>query len=106
MRIEKMGVLEEWLSQYQGKTRTTYESAFKNFLEWAQTTPEELLKIYKEASDKTEWSREWGNILIRFQNEMLEKGQKKNGKPYKKGGVRNAVVTVQRARWVRSQLGW
>jgi len=90
-----MSVLESWLSQFEGKTRTTYESAFKNFLEWAKATPEELVKIYKEAPDKNEWSKEWGLNLLRFQSEMLEKGVKKNGKPYKKGGVRNAVVAVQ-----------
>jgi len=95
MRIEEMSVLESWLSQYEGKSRGNYESAIKWFLKWAETTPEELVKTYKEAPDKNQWAKEWGNILLRFQSEMLEKGIKKNGKPYKKGGVRNAVVAVQ-----------
>jgi len=94
VKIEKMSVLKEWLSQFPENTRGTYESAFNHFLEWAKTTPEELVKTFKESKDKTEWAKEWGNIVVRFQNETLEKGRKKNGKPFKKSGVRNLVVAV------------
>lgn len=88
MEIEKMKPMEDWLSQFKGKTVTTYRNYFNDFLKWAKTNDEELVEIYKNAEDKNEWAREWGNILIRFQNDLLKKG-------YSRNTVRNHTTAVR-----------
>ena len=78
MEIENLGALEDWLSQYGEATQKIYRHLFQKFLDWAKTTPEELLKIYEEAKDKRKWAKEYGAILLRFQGDLLKKGMKPN----------------------------
>jgi len=79
MEVEELGALEEWLSQYGEGTQNTYRLLFKKFLEYTKSTPEELVKIYKEAEDKRKWSKDYGAILLRFQEYLLKEGMKPNG---------------------------
>jgi len=69
---------ESWLKEY-GKesTKYIYSTRFDEFLAWAKTSDEELVKEYK-ASDPREFSKKWGKRIIEYYNDLLRQGAKIN----------------------------
>lgn len=94
MQVEKISIEDDWLGQLDKRTRIEYKSAIKFFINWSKTSFEELVRDYKNSEDKVLWSREMANLVLRFQNEMLETVSPKTKKPYSRNYVRNIVVVV------------
>jgi hypothetical protein len=54
---------EEWLKEIKETSRHRYELRFDEFCQWIQKSPEQLVKEYKNSSDKEAWAKHMGSII-------------------------------------------
>jgi len=78
MLSENMTPKEEWLTEY-SKEGTIYNHSrnFDEFCEWANIDDVKLVSEYR-ASNPREFSEKWGKRVVRYYNNLLEKGLKSN----------------------------
>jgi hypothetical protein len=76
--IQCMNPQEEWLKEIKESARSRYSSRFDEFCEWIQKTPEQLVKEYKDSSDKEAWAKTMGSIIVQYYQARLGAGYKVN----------------------------
>jgi hypothetical protein len=69
-----MNPKEEWLKEIKETSRHRYSLRFNEFCEWIQKTPEQLVKDYKDSSDKEAWAKHMGSIVLQYYQKRLEAG--------------------------------
>lgn len=75
---ENKGPMEEWLEELGPGSRQTYESKFKDFLEWVGKTDEEILEEWRAVEDRDEFRKDWGKVVLRYYQYCLERTGKVN----------------------------
>lgn len=119
-------VIDEWLSEYSKKsTKQLWNRRIQIFLEWCGKSDDELIKEFQSAEDKRQWAKETGNLLLTFQNYLLndyprhDKHGKVVGKGLKANTVRGIVsaaraffssqclpVSIKRGRIVEAEMAY
>lgn len=69
-----MNPKDEWLKEQKESSRHRYSLRFDEFCQWIQKTPEQLVKEYKDSSDKEAWSKHMGSIVLQYYQKRLEAG--------------------------------
>ncbi|NVM23752.1 MAG: tyrosine-type recombinase/integrase [Desulfobacterales bacterium] len=75
---ENKGPMEKWLEELGPGSRQTYESKFKDFLNWADKTDREIVVEWKAVEDRDEFRKDWGKVVLRYYQHLLEQGAKIN----------------------------
>ena len=65
---------DEWLKELKENSRHRYELRFDEFCQWIQKSPEQLVKEYKNSSDKEAWAKHMGSIIVQYYQARLEAG--------------------------------
>jgi integrase len=66
--------INDWIKEYRSEgTKSTYTANFAHYLEFANTTPEEIIAEFKASEDKSQWSRMMGNRIVEWYNFLVSK---------------------------------
>lgn len=98
MKTEMKTPKEKWLDEYSKKPQVLrkYGEQFETFLQWIGKTDTELVKEYKQATDKDTWRKERGRELVRWYNKLLGPNPTANRQePYLNNSARAFITAVR-----------